>query len=100
MADVFSLTTLHETVLCPPKPKTNRALTPFSAVVPARFMAVARARLNINITLETILEEENEEEIMDQVSQNTLSTTTFLSTCFLEVKNTLPSYNHNCKCAF
>ncbi|OMO70356.1 hypothetical protein CCACVL1_18970, partial [Corchorus capsularis] len=67
MADVFFLTTLHETVLCSPKPKVvTSPLTPFSAVVPARFLAVARARLNIHITLETILEEENEEEIMDQ----------------------------------
>ena len=90
MADIFSVTTLQET-LCPPKAETP-PLTPFSAVVPARFIAVPR--LNIHITLETIHEEENEEE----VSQNS-SSTSFLSTCSLEMKKPFPSYSHNCKCA-
>ncbi|KAK8608200.1 hypothetical protein V6N13_023630 [Hibiscus sabdariffa] len=40
---------------------TTPPLTPFSAIVPARFVAVHR--LNIHITLETIHEEENEKEI-------------------------------------
>ncbi|EOY27632.1 Uncharacterized protein TCM_029428 [Theobroma cacao] len=95
MADIFSVTTLQET-LCPPKaesPVVTPLLTPFSAVVPARFTL---ARLTIHITLATIHEEENEEESME-VSQN--SSTSFLSTCFLEVKKPLPSYSHNCKCA-
>ncbi|WRX26935.1 hypothetical protein QQP08_019422 [Theobroma cacao] len=64
MADIFSVTTLQET-LCPPKaesPVVTPLLTPFSAVVPARF---SLARLNIHITLATIHEEENEEESME-----------------------------------
>ncbi|KAK8524652.1 hypothetical protein V6N13_015667 [Hibiscus sabdariffa] len=40
---------------------TPPPLAPFSAVVPARFVAVSR--LNIHITLETIHEEDNEEEL-------------------------------------
>ncbi|XVE51649.1 hypothetical protein DITRI_Ditri02bG0058700 [Diplodiscus trichospermus] len=91
MADIFSVTSLQET-LCHPKAEAP-PLTPFSAIVPARFIAVPR--LNIHITLETIHEEENEEEVMSQNS----SSPSFLSTCFLEVEKPLASYSHNCKCA-
>ncbi|KAL4385994.1 hypothetical protein GQ457_09G004050 [Hibiscus cannabinus] len=47
--------------LCATPMATPPPLAPFSAVVPARFVAVSR--LNIHITLETIHEEDNEEEI-------------------------------------
>ncbi|KAK8608199.1 hypothetical protein V6N13_023629 [Hibiscus sabdariffa] len=64
MADIFSVTTLQQTLCIPMAADTPIVtappLSPFSAVVPARFVAVHR--LNIHITLETIHEEENEEE--------------------------------------
>lgn len=108
MAEFFSVTaTLQETaLLCPPNKAETPPLTPFSAVVPARFIAVSR--LNIHITLETIHEDiENDEEeeisqLLEEVSQtsSSSSTTSFLSTCFSEVlKKPIPLFSHNCRCA-
>ncbi|TYJ30748.1 hypothetical protein E1A91_A06G151100v1 [Gossypium mustelinum] len=94
MAGIFSVSTSQNT-LWPPKAETP-ALAPFSAVVPARFIAVPRLH-NTHITLETIHEEENEGEISMEV-QSTPSSS-FLSTCFFQVKKPLPSFSHNCKCA-
>ncbi|XVF40090.1 hypothetical protein PTKIN_Ptkin01aG0084100 [Pterospermum kingtungense] len=95
MAEIFSVTTLQETVLSPPTKAKTPPLTPFSAVVPAPFIAVSR--LNIRITLETI--HEDEEEIIPKVSQNSSSTVAFASTCFSEVKKPFPLFSHNYKCA-
>ncbi|KAG8490721.1 hypothetical protein CXB51_013783 [Gossypium anomalum] len=95
MAGIFSVSTSQKT-LCPPKAETP-ALTPFSAVVPARFIAVPRLH-NTHIILETIHEEENEGEISMEVPSSS-SPSSFLSTCFFQVKKPLPSFSHNCKCA-
>ncbi|TYH67340.1 hypothetical protein ES332_D06G182500v1 [Gossypium tomentosum] len=100
MAGIFSVSTSQK-ILCPPKAETP-ALTPFSAIVPARFIAVPRLH-NTHITLETIHEEENEGEISMEVpsssSPSPPPTSSFLSTCFFQVKKPLPSFSHNCKCA-
>ncbi|GMI86009.1 hypothetical protein HRI_002270200 [Hibiscus trionum] len=90
MAAIFLVTTLQE-ILCPPKADTP-ALTPFSAVVPPRFTAVPRLN-NSLVTLETIHEEENEEEVGSSPSS------TLLSPCFFQVKKPLSWFSHNCKCA-
>ncbi|KAK8477618.1 hypothetical protein V6N13_063076 [Hibiscus sabdariffa] len=104
MAAILSVTALQE-ILCPPKAETP-ALTPFSAVVPPRFITIPRLN-DIVLTLETIQEEENEEEISMDVSQNSsLSpsppppSSSLLSPCFFEAKKLLSSFSHNCKCAY
>ncbi|KAE8669772.1 Detected protein of unknown function [Hibiscus syriacus] len=90
MAAIF-LDTAPQEILCPLKAETP-TLTPFSAVVPLRFITVRRLNTTF-ITLETI----HEEETNTDVSQN--SSSTLLSPCFFQVKKPLSSFNHNCKCA-
>ncbi|KAG8637457.1 hypothetical protein MANES_15G124301v8 [Manihot esculenta] len=65
--------------------------TPFSAVAPARLMRVSR--VPIRITLETIYEEENEEEFCMDMDQSFSSS--ILSTCFLQGQKPLSSYCQN-----
>ncbi|KAK8495568.1 hypothetical protein V6N13_092984 [Hibiscus sabdariffa] len=96
MAAIFLVTSLQG-ILCRPKAETP-ALTPFSAVVPPRFIAVPRHNTTL-VTLETILEEENEEDVGMDVSQNSSPSSTLLSPCFFQVKKPLPLFSHNCKCA-
>ncbi|GMI77774.1 hypothetical protein HRI_001446700 [Hibiscus trionum] len=78
MADIFSVTTLQQT-LCIPMAADTPPLAPFSAIVPVRFIAVHR--INIHITLETIHEEENEDEIdmEKEVPQNPSSSPNIFS---------------------
>ncbi|KAE8734330.1 Detected protein of unknown function [Hibiscus syriacus] len=90
MAAIFLVTTPPE-ILCPLKAETP-TLTPFSAVMPHRFIAVPRLK-NTLIALETI----HEEEINMDVSQN--SSLTLLSPCFFQVKKPLSSFSRNCRCA-
>ncbi|GLU14025.1 hypothetical protein SLE2022_306190 [Rubroshorea leprosula] len=86
----FPVTAIHQ-ILCLPKAAESSSLIPFSAVAPAQFLTVSR--LHIHITLETIQEEENEEESGKFLPQD-LSVTPFLSPCFLEVQKTpLSSYS-------
>ncbi|KAK8629252.1 hypothetical protein V6N13_078101 [Hibiscus sabdariffa] len=104
MAAILTVTALQE-ILCTPKAETP-ALTPFSAVAPSRFIAVPRLN-DIVVTLETIQEEENEEEISMDVSHNSSlspspppSSSSLLSPCFFEAKKPLSSFSHSCKCAY
>ncbi|KAL0011735.1 hypothetical protein SO802_006843 [Lithocarpus litseifolius] len=84
-------------------PKTS-LLTPLSAVAPPRSMAASR--LQILVTLETIYEEEDNEnqncvETCKLASSSSSSPPTFLSAqssmCFLEVQKPLSGYCHNCQ---
>lgn len=90
MADnTFSVATLQQT-LCTPMAGENpipQPLTPFSAVVPAPLIAVHR--LNVHLTLETIHEEENEEEINMELPQNSSSTNIFSLHLFLRSEEPL-----------
>ncbi|GLT59172.1 hypothetical protein SLA2020_320080 [Shorea laevis] len=86
----FPVAAIHQ-ILCLPKAAESSPLIPFSAVAPAQFLTVSR--LHIHITLETIQEEENQEENGEFLAQD-LSVTPFLSPCFLEVqKAPLSSYS-------
>ncbi|KAL4368147.1 hypothetical protein GQ457_05G027300 [Hibiscus cannabinus] len=99
MASIFLITSL-QVMLCPPKAETP-ALTPFSAVVPPRYITVPRQNTTI-VTLETILEEETEEDVGMDVSQNSSlpsASATLLSPCFFQVKKPLSLFSHNCECA-
>ncbi|GMI93583.1 hypothetical protein HRI_003027600 [Hibiscus trionum] len=88
MADIFSIATLQQTLCTTPMAAdtpivTPPPLAPFSAVVPVRFVAVSR--LNIHITLETIHEEDSEEEIYmeKELSQNSSPADIFSINSFL-----------------
>ncbi|KAH1048345.1 hypothetical protein J1N35_039129 [Gossypium stocksii] len=87
----FSVATLQQTLCTPMACETPKAtpqpLTPFSAVVPAPFIAVHR--LHIDLTLETIHEEENEEEINMELPQNSSSTDMFSLHLFLRSEEPL-----------
>ncbi|KAG5515868.1 hypothetical protein RHGRI_036796 [Rhododendron griersonianum] len=75
-------------------PKT----TPFSAVLPPRFLPLSR--LQIHITLETIYEEETNSGELIETSD--ASSASFLPKnqpcCFLEVPKPWTSCSHNCQC--
>lgn len=80
-------------------------LTPLSAVAPVRFLEVYRLHVHEVSSLETIHEEETEEEGEDCVETSQLASTSppsfVASMCFLEVHRPFPScYAHrNCQCA-
>uniref|UniRef100_A0A2N9GS61 Uncharacterized protein n=1 Tax=Fagus sylvatica TaxID=28930 RepID=A0A2N9GS61_FAGSY len=88
---------LTQQTLSPPK---TSLLTPFSAVAPPRVVVVSRLQIS---TLQTIYEEDNEDECMETCYDQASSSPSFLSaqssTCFLEVPKPLSGYTHNCQCA-
>ncbi|PPE00929.1 hypothetical protein GOBAR_DD02054 [Gossypium barbadense] len=91
MAGIFSVSTSQK-ILCPPKAETP-ALTPFSAIVPARFIAVPRLH-NTHITLETIHEEENEGEISMEVPS------IIIASVLRDVHSLMNINMHECFCGY
>ncbi|KAL5771906.1 hypothetical protein ACOSQ2_011830 [Xanthoceras sorbifolium] len=89
---VSAATTMQPTI-CRPKPETTDdqlLMSPFSAVAPPPFLAVSR--LNIRLTLETIYEEETEEDFNESTSSSSSSSccqtqnSFMMSTCFFQVE--------------
>lgn len=88
----------------PPKVKPSKAvvdatspLTPLSAVAPPCFLPISR--LQIQVTLETIFEEETSEQETEASSTSSAMFSAKKSACFLEMKMALPPYHNNCRCA-
>ncbi|KAK2642949.1 hypothetical protein Ddye_024712 [Dipteronia dyeriana] len=89
-------TATPQPTICRPKPDTQplMTMTPFSAVAPPPFLAVSRQ--NIQLNLETIYEDkETDEDIIESSTPcsqfqtqktSSITTTSFLSTCFYKVE--------------
>lgn len=111
MADIIVMppttsTAITNTNMCPSNNETS-LLTPFCAVAPHCLVPVAK--IQIQITLETIYEEEDgddEDDGMEKSSETFASSTPLVfpkqaakATCYFEITGPLVSFGHNFQCA-
>ncbi|KAJ4848874.1 hypothetical protein Tsubulata_042836 [Turnera subulata] len=101
-ASAYSSATIPPVLLIKTQHHESSPRTPFSAVAPPPILTVSRLQAFI-ATLETIYEEENEEECFELMMSHPQNSSSILtssqSSCFFEVQKPPSSYAHSWGCA-